>query len=154
MPPPQGFVKLNVDAAFQGPSQNGGLGFIVRAPDGHPPHAVSQNYVSPSILIGEALGIRNGLDAAIKSGYLHLIVEFDCQELINILMGITHMLMTFTCYLSFRIYIFLVDRLDQFVFNMFRERLMLWPTLLLRKGATSLGRVIWSTSIPWLAIFV
>ena len=60
-PPPAGFVKINVDAAFKVESQQGATGVVIRDENGHVLVAKCKWYDSiPNILTVEAYAARDG----------------------------------------------------------------------------------------------
>ncbi|KAJ4965055.1 hypothetical protein NE237_016904 [Protea cynaroides] len=87
-PPPEGYFKLNSDAACN-ENSHCGIGFIIRKVDGSPHFAKSQPMFFPLVATGEALAIREGLSEALKMGIFLLLVESDCLEVINLINGVT-----------------------------------------------------------------
>ncbi|KAJ4976023.1 hypothetical protein NE237_001129 [Protea cynaroides] len=103
IPPPNGVLKLNTDAAFKDSSSASGIGYVVRKSMCNPLLSVSHFVPFQSVIIGEAIAVRSNLLEAFKAGYSSLLVELDCLDLIKLLNGDIHqgdvylraMLMTF-----------------------------------------------------------
>ncbi|KAJ4960925.1 hypothetical protein NE237_020835 [Protea cynaroides] len=81
-PPLLGFTKLNIDVSFSVEHKSGCIGFIFQDSHGNSLFAASENISAPSVLLGEALAIRAGLQSAVVHGFLNLVVESDSTELI------------------------------------------------------------------------
>ncbi|KAJ4964069.1 hypothetical protein NE237_024008 [Protea cynaroides] len=91
----------------------------------------------PLAILGEALGVRNGLDLAIRNGYMHSIIAY-CQELVDILMG-TIKANSSLCILFSSVHFQFIPRVANSVAHH-----------LARKGVALSGRTDWSLSSPWL----
>ena len=82
--PMEGCVKLNVDAAFHAETPNGAVGAVLRddrggfiaASNGKLEHVTD-------VATAEAFALRHGLLLAQQVGVNKLVVEADCQEVIN-----------------------------------------------------------------------
>jgi ribonuclease HI len=82
-PPPLGALKINVDAHL---SSDGRWfsGLILRRADGSAVGAATRCHeVSNDIVLGEALAINDVLDIVEKLGVTSVIIESDCQSLVN-----------------------------------------------------------------------
>ncbi|XP_043710286.1 uncharacterized protein LOC122659213 [Telopea speciosissima] len=82
-PPPPDVTKINCDAAWNSKTKHGGIGIILRDESGFPISAYSCGIQCDSALIGEAYAIRSGLLHAATLGFTRMMVESDCQKLIN-----------------------------------------------------------------------
>ncbi|KAK3228770.1 hypothetical protein Dsin_000651 [Dipteronia sinensis] len=78
MPPREGFYKVNSDAAVDGVNRLVGVGLVIRGHHGGVRAASAQHlHVSFSPLIAEAMPVLRGLDFAIDTGLLLVILESD-----------------------------------------------------------------------------
>ncbi|KAJ4963890.1 hypothetical protein NE237_023829 [Protea cynaroides] len=84
-PPLAGCVKLNVDVATTENPYAHGLGFILRDSVHVPLRAVSQKFCFPSVAVGEAMAIREGLREAITLGFINILVESDSLKVVNLI---------------------------------------------------------------------
>ena len=82
--PADGFVKLNVDAAFSVDQGRGATGAVIRDDQGRfiSASACAISYVEDAPT-AEARSIRNGLILASNSGCNNIIVNSDCMEVIQ-----------------------------------------------------------------------
>jgi ribonuclease HI len=83
-PPPNAWVKINVDGSFNPSSTTGSTGCIARDHDGHFLAARSRwNNYAQNALITEALACRDGIELAKSLGVQQVIIETDCQNIVN-----------------------------------------------------------------------
>ena len=81
-PPPAGFVKINVDAAFKAESQQGATGVVIRDENGHVLVAKCKWYDSiPNILTVEAYAARDGAVLMNLLNRPKVMLETDSLEL-------------------------------------------------------------------------
>ena len=82
--PADGFVKLNVDAAFSVDQGRGATGAVIRDDQGRfiSASACAISYIADAPT-AEARSIRNGLILASNSGCNNIIVNSDCMEVIH-----------------------------------------------------------------------
>lgn len=81
-PPPEGWHKCNVDAAFGANTSQGATGIILRSDDGNFCGGRAQWYPHGlDALTMEAIACRDGLQLAREKGVTRLQVETDCQQL-------------------------------------------------------------------------
>lgn len=84
--PPSGYVKLNVDAAFDWDLLQGAMGAVIRDDRGH--MVVAGNKLIDScydVLTVEAMALKFGLNMALTAGCNRLIVNSDNLELMEIM---------------------------------------------------------------------
>lgn len=84
MPPQDGCYKLNVDGALFADLERAGVGFILRDARGKAILRASlcEEHVDNPITI-EALAILRGLQHSLTQGFTHILVESDCQLVVN-----------------------------------------------------------------------
>lgn len=83
-PPPQGYFKLNTDAATSTGSDAIGIGAVLRDSEGRMKWAMAHRlcgYKSP--LIAEALAMRAGVSAVADMGLQNVIMETDCLQVVQ-----------------------------------------------------------------------
>jgi len=68
-------VKLNFDGSLQGNSAAGG--YIIRDWKGEILEVGASNYGNTSVIMVESRALRDGLQAALKSGFHRLVIEGD-----------------------------------------------------------------------------
>ncbi|XP_042504683.1 uncharacterized protein LOC122081683 [Macadamia integrifolia] len=83
--PPPNFHRLRCDASLNLSGERGGIGFLLCNWLGHPKVAVSNPVKFSTILVGEAIAIKEGLMEAISEGVHKLHLESDNQQLISYL---------------------------------------------------------------------
>lgn len=82
-PPPSGWTKCNVDAAFNGSDHSASSGLILRDSEGRPSGGGAKWYEhSLSATAAEARACCDGLRLAQDRGIQKVILETDCQVLI------------------------------------------------------------------------
>lgn len=88
--PPEGWSKLNVDASCLIAAQITGTGAIIRDSSGMVLAAMTNSIgVSYSPFIAEALAVLEGLKLALRLNLSSIIVESDCQALVNMINGVS-----------------------------------------------------------------
>lgn len=84
--PPQGWVKVNSDAAFHTSSASGASGVIIRDREGKVLCAAAKHYeIMADAMTGEFLAARDGLVVAAQQGYDRIILESDNLTLVNMM---------------------------------------------------------------------
>ncbi|XP_043687585.1 uncharacterized protein LOC122638802 [Telopea speciosissima] len=83
-PPPRA-LKLNADAAVDPFSHKDGIGVVIRNARGSPVLAFSDPKSFSEVLVGEAIAIRTGLQAALQAGHSNILVESDNSALLSLL---------------------------------------------------------------------
>lgn len=85
-PPDQGLMKLNIDGSFQPDTGKGGLGVVLRNRLGEVIFAAC-GYIQrcTGALEAELMACREGLLMALQWTLLPIIIETDCQEMLNLL---------------------------------------------------------------------
>ncbi|XVF21358.1 hypothetical protein REPUB_Repub12eG0083500 [Reevesia pubescens] len=79
-PPPDGIMKINVDAAFCNLDSTAQLGVVIRDSRGDVNcSAVVTKHFILSVLVGELEAILFGLDIAREMGFNSILLETDCQ---------------------------------------------------------------------------
>jgi ribonuclease HI len=87
-PPKEGILKLNVDASFQISTGEGASGLVVRDHVGILKRGQAIMYENVStVLIMEALAIRDGVKLAADSGLSRIEVETDANEVVKLWRG-------------------------------------------------------------------
>lgn len=82
-PPSIGWLKANVDRAFNNTSNNGGLGVVIRDSDGVlvGGGCVFVMHVHNSLMV-EVLAVRLACQVAVKFHLSHIIFESDCLKIV------------------------------------------------------------------------
>ena len=84
-PPPSGWCKCNVDAAFDANAGQGATAVVLRSDDGSFGGGRARWYPHGlDALMMEAIACRDGLQFAREKGVLRLQNEMDCQELVKL----------------------------------------------------------------------
>ncbi|XP_057418966.1 uncharacterized protein LOC130713193 [Lotus japonicus] len=83
--PPQGRVKINVDAAFNKTTCRGAVAAICRDETGAQLMSHSRGIHAPSPLVAEAIAIREALTLILNLGLDHAQVESDNKEIISLI---------------------------------------------------------------------
>lgn len=84
--PPQGWLKVNSDAAFNANSSAGAPGVVIRDADGRLLPAAAKHYpILADALTGELLAARDGLALASQRGLDKVILESDNLTMVNML---------------------------------------------------------------------
>jgi ribonuclease HI len=79
-------LKLNVDGAFQADPRSGGWGFVIKDREGQVTGSGASHMMFPqSALHAEAEACLQGLTTAMNWGMMRVIIESDCQVLVNAL---------------------------------------------------------------------
>lgn len=87
-PVPVGWFKVNVDAATKVENQVAGLGAVIRDSEGNfVAEAQKQDKLYGDALAAEAKANQLGIDMAESAGCMPLIIESDCQEAVDLVMG-------------------------------------------------------------------
>lgn len=79
-PPPVNYIKVNFDGSVRG--QAASAGFIIRDHDGRMISAGTQHLGEVSVLMAEAVTLRNGVQKVIQLGYKKLVIEGDNATMI------------------------------------------------------------------------
>ncbi|KAK7262147.1 hypothetical protein RJT34_29708 [Clitoria ternatea] len=82
-PPPEGFYKANVDASWVNHLQQASMGLILRDQQGDLKFGEARRYWAPTVLIAEAIALREGIITAASLGIPKIIVESDNLSLIK-----------------------------------------------------------------------
>ena len=85
-PPQQGWIKCNVDASFFAEEGRGASGAVLRDHEGRRPCGRRARWYDHCLnaMATEALACRDGVQFAIDRGVQRLILETDCQVLVNL----------------------------------------------------------------------
>ena len=84
-PPNPNWIKINFDGSLQNSSSTGG--FIIRDWRGKVLNIGTLNYGDSVIIVAEGRALRDGVQAAIASGYRRLHIEGDNMAVIEALKG-------------------------------------------------------------------
>lgn len=82
-PPEVGFIKGNVDSAFNANSKQAGVGIVFRDDKGDPCEYSSSTVQSISALITEAMALKKAMQMASALELQKVCFESDCEVLIN-----------------------------------------------------------------------
>ncbi|KAM2273902.1 hypothetical protein ACFX1S_043777 [Malus domestica] len=87
IPPPDSFVKINVDASWSHASRSGFAGVVIRDASGQFVAAERFALSTPSVAVAEAMALLCGCKLGSSLGFQSVLVESDSKESIDWLSG-------------------------------------------------------------------
>lgn len=83
----QRHFKVNVDAAINRDTYQGGLGVVIRDGEGNViAAAIKQTNFNGDAALVEAAAVKLGIQVAIDTGLTPLIIETDCKDVVNLVL--------------------------------------------------------------------
>lgn len=84
--PIDGWVKVNMDVAYDGTTCSGSGGVVIRDHEGTVLAGAARWFDHvPNVLTAEAMAAKEGLELAMENGYDRVILEVDCNSLVTLL---------------------------------------------------------------------
>ena len=84
-PPPQGYVKLDIDGSHHDRTEVMGAGGLIRDSQGRWLASFATHRQGGNALMAEAVALHLGLQFAWEKGFRDVLCETDCKELFNLL---------------------------------------------------------------------
>ncbi|KAF2289565.1 hypothetical protein GH714_037168 [Hevea brasiliensis] len=97
-PPPEGWVKLNVDGSCLSNPGDASAGCLLRDASSNWLLGFSFNIGETSVLAAELIGISFGLQLAWLNGFRRVIVESDCLKAVKLINNEEDILSSFSCF--------------------------------------------------------